>query len=273
MIVLIWGEEGVWKSTMALTWPKPLRHFETDIGGFKRASWRFAAEKNGIISSPYPLPMQIDKMMGNTATKDAGGKVLSIRQSKKIVGLSELWQKFVGDFVKAIESTEPEFKTLVIDSGTMLWTVNHRSYLQQLQEKQMSKPDYKGEQELRDNLISIEYAAVNERMTQLFNAANSYGKNLVLTHYPKEVYESIYRVDHYESVATGKYDIDGFKESRRLADLIVKLQWVTVKNERKVVGKIEKCGLPGLGSMAVGMEIEPSYQALEQLAEAMGAAL
>jgi len=36
-IVAICANEGACKTTMALSFPKPLVHFDTDVGGFRRA--------------------------------------------------------------------------------------------------------------------------------------------------------------------------------------------------------------------------------------------
>ena len=42
-IVADCGDEGTGKTTMALTFPKPLVHFDIDVVGFRRAAWRLNA--------------------------------------------------------------------------------------------------------------------------------------------------------------------------------------------------------------------------------------
>ena len=80
-IVAIVGEEGTGKSSMALSFPKKLIHFDIDVGGFSRAAWRLPKDTRvkvlradekltdtdiselDIISKPYPRPLQLDKLL------------------------------------------------------------------------------------------------------------------------------------------------------------------------------------------------------------------
>ena len=63
MIAGIWGEDKSCKTTLALTFPKPLIFMEFDIGGFQRAIYRFNGDyQSGLIKyESYPMPMTFGK--------------------------------------------------------------------------------------------------------------------------------------------------------------------------------------------------------------------
>jgi hypothetical protein len=259
MIVAIWAEEKAWKSTMALTWPKPIKHYDLDVGGFARAIWRM--DTTDIESKAYPTPVQMDKLMG---IKKEG---VTIHFPKKLAGIKETWQKIVVDFVS--DCQDSRIATIVLDSATQLWTICHRGRLQELQEVQVFKKPTMDENDLREKLLPIEYGEPNDRMRSLIYTARSYGKNLILTHYPRPVYAEAMTPEGPKEYRTGEIEPDGFKETERLADIVIKN---TVAKDNKVTATITRCGLPGLGSMVTGLPLpEPSYQGLQRLAESMGA--
>lgn len=241
---------------MALTWPKPLVHFDLDVGGFDRAAWRM--DTNGITSKSYPTPVQMDKMLGQ---KKEG---VTIKFPKKLFGIKEVWQQVVIDYVAACQVEETQ--TVVIDSATQLWSICHRGRLQELQEIQIAKkPDITGN-ELRERLQPIEYGEPNDRMRSLIYTARSYKKHLVLTHYPRDVYAQRVTDKGIEDYKTGEVEPDGFKETQRLVDIVI---WVDTDAKGEAHAKITRCGLEGLGSVAVGLAIEPSYDGVINLQESM----
>lgn len=257
MIIALWGNEKSWKTTMALTWPKPIYHFDLDVGGFDRAAWRIDTE--GITSKSYPTPIQMEKLLG---VKKEG---VSIKFPKKIFGIKEVWQQIVIDFVEAVGKAE--VKTIVIDSATQLWSLCHRARLQELQEIQVAKA--KGnmnDNDLRERLQPIEYAEPNDRMRTLIYTARSYGKNLVLTHYPRDIYGSKVTDRGIEEYKTGDIEPDGFKDTQKLVDAVI---WIEIDKENNVTAKFTKCAIDGLGTTAVGLTIEPSYQGILKLRESM----
>ena len=256
MIVALWGKEKSWKTTMALTWPRPIVHFDLDVGGFDRAAWRM--DVTDIASNPYPTPIQMEKLLG--VKKDG----VSIKFPKKIFGIKEVWQKIVINFVAAVN--DPKVKTIVIDSATQLWVICHRGRLQELQEIQVSKSPKMSDNELRERLQPIEYAEPNDRMRTLIYTARSYGKHLILTHYPRDIYASKVTDRGVEEYKTGDVEPDGFKDTQRLVDLVI---WVETDKEGQVEAKITKCGLEGLGTTVVGLAIDPSYGGLIKLRDSM----
>jgi hypothetical protein len=286
-VTSIVADEGLGKSSAGLTWPKPLFHMETDIGGFERAAWKVEKDNPGIriyraepdediakidwdsydiVTKPYPQPIQFDKMMGLTG--DISTRKVLI--PKKVVGMKELWQTFVIDFVFAVQL--PTLRTVMVDSATMLWKIDHSGYLQELQEKQylkfMNDKDNKGrpwdDNSYRERLTEKEYGTPNDRMRQVFHTVKAYRKNLVLTHYITDEYGAIVNKDgQTEQGRTGKKKMDGFSETAKMSDLIF---WLSLKEQtsggktsRYVSAKITKCGISGMGLNAVGQEFVASY--------------
>ena len=298
------GEEGSCKTSMALSYPKPLFHFDIDVGGFDRAAWRLKVDnpdiriyradfeedinkldfsKYDVITKPYPKPLQVNKLMGQLTTKTAS--IRTIQQPKKVEGMKELWQNIISDFVLVCQ--KKEVCTITMDSATMVWNIDHNARLQELQEIQEYKwkTDSKtaklpwDENEYRERLQPIEYGQPNDRMTTLLQTCRSFRKNLVLTHYPTDEYGMV--ADGKGGMTegkTGKQVIDGFKHTAKLCDLIV---WTSVKESSKPgdkgkmiavktpVARIAKCGLEGMGLDAVGKEIGASFDAVISLRNMM----
>ena len=273
-VVVICGDEGTGKTSMALTFPKLLRHFDIDVGGYRRAAWRLPTTE--MSSKSYPKPIQIEKLLG---TKVTSSRVVV---PKRIVGMRELWQEIAQDFVEACQ--EPAVKTIVLDSATLLWSICHNSYLQELQDKQLAQ--YKttnlpfDENNYRERLQPIEYGPANDKMRTIVHTARSYKKNLILVHYPTDEYGMI--TDNKGNMVEGKTGIkilDGFKETVKLADLVL---WTRVKDvevggginkkgtiEKQPIAKITKCGIEGLGLSAVDLEISATFEAIVNLRNTM----
>jgi len=260
MIIAIWGQEKCWKTTMALSFPKPLKHYDLDVGGFSRASWRI--DTTGVESTSYPTPVQMDKLMG--VQKNG----ITVKFPKKLIGIKETWQKIVVDFVS--DCQDKRIVTIVMDSATQLWSICHRGRLQELQEVQLVKDPNMNENSLREKLQPVEYGEPNDRMRSLIYTARSFGKNLVLTHYPRPVYAEAMTPEGPKEYRTGEIEPDGFKETERLVDIVV---WLELDRSNpsspSVIARITRCGLEGLGTAATGLTIDPSYQGIIALQESM----
>lgn len=260
-IIALWGAEKSGKTTTALTFPRPIVHMDIDVGGYDRAAWRIP-DKAGIVSTSYPTPISIEKLKG--IQKDGA----TIRFPKKVTGIKEVWQQIVVDFVEACQ--DAEVATIIIDSATQLWRVNHRAYLQEVQERQIAKDATIDENRLRESLLPVEYGEPNERMRTLINTARSFKKNLILTHYPTDVWGQRVGKDGIEEYRTGKEKLDGFTDTVKLVDLVIRLD---TNDSNQPNAKVTICGLQKLGMTAVGLVLpEASYQGILQLQETIGGA-
>lgn len=281
---VIWGIEGSGKTSIGLSFPKNLFHMEFDIGGFERAIWRFERKKMrvlrldedtsiknikwedfDIVNKPYVVPVQIEKLMG--AAKEG----VSVRFPRQIVGYKELWQRFLLDYIAACK--HPAVKSIQIDATT-LWSVCHQSLLQEKQEVQLAANMKVSDKMFREKLLPVEYP--NDRMKSVINTAKGCRKNLILIHYPRNIYKQ--KFDAKGELVDYKSDDlepDGFKQTAQLADIIIwaYAETTKVKGVQNVEARARitiKCGIPGLGMKAVGLELpEPTYQGLELLQKAM----
>jgi len=208
VIALIGGEEKTGKTSFALSFPKPLAYFEWDIGGYERAAIRVpAAERKLIRRTKYPTPLQA------VVDKDI------LRHAKVVVGMKELWYQFITDYHNAC--SDPEVKTIVLDTWFQVWEANRLSVLQEKQEAQL-EPDgtlKKGEK-LRQALLQIEYAEPNARMRNLMFYARGMGKHLVLVTYDRDEYKPQPDLDgRIVEVRTGKKIYAGWGETQKHCDI------------------------------------------------------
>ena len=269
-IVAVCGDEGTGKTTMALTFPKPLKHLDIDVGGYRRAAWRL--DTTDTTTKSYPMPIQLDKLKGQVTVSTR------IQVPKKVEGMKNMWQDIVTDFVEACQ--DAALKTIVLDSSTLLWNICHKSVLEEIQERQLArhKKEHPNQQfdenDYRERLQPIEYGPANDRMRTLLHTARSFNKNLVLVHYPTDEYGSM--PDGKGGMAdakTGNIIIDGFKETKKLVDLVV---WASVKDtafagvtSKQPAAKITKCGIENMGLSALGLEIPATYEAIINLKNLM----
>ena len=252
----IWGMEGTWKSSKALSFPKPIVHFDIDVGGFNRATWANLptprVDLDGITSKSYVIPIGMERLVG---TKSGP----TVRFPKKVTGYRETWQEIIMDFVAACQ--DKAVKSIIMDSATGLWEICHKSLLQEKQEIQLGQNPRLADADLRERLQPVEFP--NDRMSQLIYTAQSMDKNLIMIHYPKDEYAGDQK--------TGKQIIDGFKHTEKIVDVVFYTELKRVKingtETWRAVSKVTtKCGYPGLGTDALGMELpSPDYQGIIDL--------
>lgn len=266
----IWGEDKSCKSTLAMSYPKPLVVMEFDIGGFERAcrnhphlpikQW---VEAGLIIYEEYALPLQGVKM-------DSAGNVTFL-PSKAINGIKELFYKWLSQYFKHLQ--DPNIKTIVVDTGTLLYnTVICDGYLQELQEKQLADPTNRGA--LRSQLQQQEYREPYDRMRGITYQAKRSKKNLVLTHHAADEFKPMLQKDgSIAKSATGKRERHGWRDLGDSVDYMIHTYIVNEpimvdgKNsgQTKAVpyGKIEIAEVLELA----GMEFrEPTYEKIIQIA-------
>ncbi len=303
MIVSAWGREGDGKSSFGLSYPKPLFHLDLDVGGFERAIWRVVkeAEKVGtklrvklceadedikkldwaewdIVSKPYPTPVQMEKLLG-VGAEDS----LTVRFPRQVTGVKEVWQSIVIDIVAAGQASL--VKSIMPDSATQLWWICHTGYLQEKQEIQLGHGMKVNDPKFREKLQPVEYP--NDRVYSIIYTTKSFGKHLIMTHYPKDVYKERVGDKGIESYNTGEITPDGFKHTLKTDDIVIWCYTETDKekqlmsmngddaemvdnpnyNKPQPHAQVSlKCGLAGMGMSAVGKHLPtPSYEGLMEL--------
>ena len=239
MILAIWGDNKTGKSTMAMTFPKPLVVFDFDLGS-QRALPLFHEEfKQGLIKiNQYPMPLQFNL--------------------PRVEGARELWERFQQDYVDTLK--DESIQTVVIDTATQLYAVVRMAYLEKLQDAQIAQDGEKVR--LRIRLNQYEYAEPYHRLDTTIYAARSFGKHLVLTHYQTSEYEIKFTERGRESVPTGNYKLDGYKHTKGMVDILVEM-----RRERK---KLPECYVSDSGEGIVLEEMTiktPTYDKLMSIIE------
>lgn len=255
MIIGIWGEDKSCKSTLALSFPKPMVYMELDIGGFRRACRNLPHlpikdwyDQKLIRYEAYPLPMTFGKFDPSS---------LTLKPSKMVVGMKELFYEFATSYIKHLQ--DKELATIVIDTATILKTVTDDCYLQELQEKQLPLDPITGlgsdRKTLRTSLLQIEYKEPNNRTRGIYYNAKSHGKHLVLVHHARDEYKPMLQRDgSIANAATGKRERAGFTTLGDSADMIVHTYWDD--KAKKPYCKVELSEVPELIDMVLE---EPTY--------------
>jgi len=259
MIFGLWGEDKSCKTTLSLSFPRPLVHMEFDIGGFKRADRNFPhlpihdwVEKGEIISEKYIVPFQ----MGSISPDNV------VIPSKIIVGIKELFYKFAGSFIKHLQ--DDNVATIVIDTATLLYELTCTGYIQEKQELQLPlKPDGRGQDNkpLRTSLQPIEYREPYIRMRGFVYQAKAHDKNLVLTHHAADEYGMVrLRDGTLGEGKTGKRVRHGWQQLGDSVDVMVNTYWN--KEKKKPYCKVELAEVKELE----GIELEePTYTEILRL--------
>ena len=268
MIIGVWGDDKTCKTTLALSAPKPLLSMEFDLGGFDRAKGRFLQDvSSGLITNKsYVMPVQFGSI-------DEINK--SLRPSKIVVGMKELFYKFLMDYLTALK--DPKISTIVIDTGTILWNITSQSYLQEKQEAQLDPAGNlrPGERSLRSSLSELEYREPNDRMRGIVYNAKNYNKHLIIVHHSADEYANqMNGKGEMVKMATGKKERSGWKRLGDAADLIVHTYTKqVVQADQRTVKRIPFCQIDlGTPLDIVGYEMqEPSYDKLMQIRQIYGA--
>jgi len=251
MIVGIWGEDKTGKTTLALTFPKPLAYMELDIGGFNRAKYRFKEEIAGgnIITKykdrelSYAIPLQIS---------------IQPKAARIIIGVKELWYKFLMDYLNLLQ--EPGITTIVVDTATLLWELICTGYIQEKQEVQLdSRGNLLPGERLRISLIPIEYREPNIRMRGLIYQAKIHGKHLVMTHHARDSYKPAInpKTGAIEEIRSGEKERSGFAGLGDVADTIIHTYIIKNSGELVPTCKIDLSELLPLTGMVFPL---PTYE-------------
>jgi len=265
MIFSLFGEDKSGKSTLALSFPKPLVYMELDIGGFRRACRNLPHltvkdwYDQGLVKvEPYVIPFQIGQLDAINST---------IRASKSIVGMKELFYKLAGSF---IQHTTDDTATIVLD-GTLLYELTCQGYLQEKQEAQLGPSGVlpPGGKELRSSLTPLEYREPYTRMRGFIHNAKANEKNVVLMHHATDEYAAMPQKDG--SIAegrTGKRVRHGWSQLGDCTDVMVSCYWKPPKKDTKgnilepgcMVSKVELAEVKELEGMAFE---NPTYDKIQ----------
>lgn len=198
------GKKKTGKTTLALTFPKPLVVFDFEMG-VGRVEPRFMPKTGVTVHQMTPANPVLLK-------------------TKPELAMS-FWLNLLEEYNKALE--DPKVKTIVFDTFTAVWEARRLGFLAELNE--IAKKN--GESQ-RKNLMPQEYFIPNSDMKQLLVQAQIHQKHLVVTHHTRPVYDTSGR-------DSGLEEPDGFKYTGDLVDVEL---WMS-KVKGVPTGTIKTCGL------------------------------
>ena len=234
-VIGIKGDNKAGKTTFALTFPKPMVYFETDIGGYRRAAHRFDTSK--ISTKRFLAPIE-----------DIQRKLSGEKGFKK--GWRELWENFWQNYMEAL--VNPEVQTIVIDSFPQLYSISNECAHQEKEEKSGK---------IVERMMPLDYTPSYWRMQNLIYTARVNGKGLVLTHFLSDEYQDVIVKEGIASRKTGKKITAGWSKIDKELDLMLEC-WYDPQDK---VSKA-KIVLSGLARELLGQTItDPTWETLEAL--------
>tara|TARA_Y100000310_G_scaffold328215_1_gene395979 strand:+ start:4602 stop:5378 length:777 start_codon:yes stop_codon:yes gene_type:complete len=211
-ITTIYGEPGTIKSSIAITWPKPIAFYDLESGGHRAWGFNELVEAGDITVRTFAVPHHS-----------------MITRYEKLSGYMEAWKALTS----AMEADLQTFETVVWDTGTVVWALDRDAFLQEIQ------TDNPG----RKQLQQIEYGEPNRRITELFNLSRAFQTNLVITHHETDEYITLLDpmgrpiVDENNrpvSVSTNNKVPEGFKHTVGLSDWVLRTTIAEVTKDGKV---------------------------------------
>jgi hypothetical protein len=186
LIVNIWGEEKTGKTSMALTFPRPLYLFDFDHG-FKELLLKHPEYKKDLFYQTYHLPANPSLDQGET----------------------EL-QRFVDDWYEACNDPNG---TVVLDTATDLKSLVTFVKMSQKLEEKLKKLQSKTDKKVDPDTVQLmrpDYAPRNELMRAILSLPAVAEKHAVFIWKAKEKYSG-------NGAATGQYEGDLFKDAPYIA--------------------------------------------------------
>ena len=234
----VYGEVKTAKSSIGLTFPRPMVYINFDQG-FHRAAWRFPHYKVEHLNNLDSMADIINRTNGQSDVYLRTYQLPFVWPGKKAQGYIQIYDNLLlHDFVALY--SDPRIKSVVIDTGSLLWSFICDTHLERLN---TFKP--------RENLLQYDYRRPNLDMRTIIGSARHYGKNLCVIHHVGGVYENRKQGKIDVSVKVGE-TWSGWKEMGGLVDIVgrtYKEEVVQGPNGALVTQKCmpylvpEKCGL------------------------------
>jgi hypothetical protein len=233
LVIGSWGDIKTCKTTLGLSFPTPIVHFDFDLG-FERARNRIPPNLK-VLEVPYNIALTESMLV----TPDIISKKYRIpikfpKQASK--GILDLWENQIITDIVLVLGVE-RIKSLLFDTGTVMWNLDKDAQLERVQTAASKRGN------TRENLAQIEYSVPNTEMRALLGHAKHYGKNLYISHHIGGVYEERLTNSGTQSVRIGD-TWDGWNHLGAIVDVIVRTKVKAATNGLGPVPEatIETCG-------------------------------
>lgn len=219
-IILIYGDTGTGKSTLALTGEGRKAYMELDIGSLERAASGLPVSENDIDYFQYRLPPTSLRDRGRVSTAMVGqsGKGAATIVHK-MAGWGDLAFKFRNEFCDFCESAE--YSDIIIDTGNLAWELLQDGTREDIQKH---LPPDQWEKELK----RLEFEEPNKNLWEMCNYAKSCGKNLIFTSREGQVWSGGNYVE-------GSHKPEGSRDLPGYCDAIVRMTIVNKKPQAEIV--------------------------------------
>ena len=211
MIYSIWGPIASLKSSFPFSMPGFKYIFDLEQGAW-RATRRIEDQSQFEIWDKNKI-LNVDKAKAGFLSK------------KRVVIQNQLetYEDLAEDFVD--KCFDPNINIIVFDTAKQLWDIVCQAHLQSLQEdiEDHNKIQPKDAKAQRQQLTQIDYRIPNSRMTNFFSTAKSTNTDLVLINHTRPQRTAQYNKTkgEIESVETNKFELDGFKNTDKLCDVVL----------------------------------------------------
>lgn len=171
-----WGDIKTCKTTLGLTFPKPIIMLDLDRG-FHRAKQRFTQFKI--------LELQIGEAL-SLAHIDSGAEIIVVPYQVPIKFPGQrspetltLWNQIIQDVRTGCG--HPLVRTIYYDTGSVLWLLCREAHLERILSENAN----------RQTLNQYEYTKPNAEMRALYTMPKAWGKNLIIAHHMSPKYEEV----------------------------------------------------------------------------------
>ena len=205
----LWGDVKTAKTSLAMTFPKPIFHIDLDQG-FHRVKNRLGGLNILEWTNFESSKMLADKLASSKSRYDIYSKSYQqplLWPGANIVGIEEVWNEVVQDIITAYQI--PDFQTVVLDTGSVAWELACNSHLERIQRNSPG----------REKLGKFEYVRPNNEMRALYGGAKTYGKNFAIIHHMTGKYEAQNIGGQWQEVEVAK-TWKGFKEMGAMVDVV-----------------------------------------------------
>ena len=150
-----------------------------------------------------------------------------------LIGMKELFYQFATGFIKHLK--DPDIKTIMVDTGTLLYDITCQGYLQELQEKQGPFNHTTGKcADGKPLIVSLHppvlYREPYIRMRGFAYQAKAHKKHLIVTHHASDEYGITKKSDGTIGEGkTGKRALHGWGQWGDSADVVGHTYWDSAK--------------------------------------------